>query len=353
MFEFDVLEHAPDIKVIGVGGGGCNAVNRMIHADIQGVDFIAINTDSQALTLSNAKYKVHIGDKVTKGLGAGANPDIGRKAAEEDIDEMRKNIEGADMVFITAGMGGGTGTGASPVIARIAKECQALTVGVVTKPFLFEGKKRMEQADIGIKQLKEQVDTIIVIPNEKLLHVCAAETTMLEAFKLADDVLRQGVQGITDLVTNPGEINLDFADVRTIMTNGGAALMGIGSGTGENRAQIAAENAINSPLLENTIEGAKSILLNITGGMDLKIHEVNKACEIIKANADPNVNLIFGYTVNSEMTDQVKVTVVATGFSTQDMLEQAKDSVVKELKVKEGSSNDYDIPAFIRKNKQA
>ena len=303
------------IKVVGVGGGGTNAVNRMVDAGLRGVEFISANTDAQALQMTDADIKLNIGHDLTKGLGAGANPDIGFGAAAESRDDIKEALKGADMVFVTAGEGGGTGTGAAPVIAEIAKnEIGALTVGVVTKPFEFEGSQRTRQAEEGIARLREVVDTLIVIPNEKLLSVVERRTTMLDAFREADNVLRQGVQGITDLITIPGLINLDFADVRTIMHEAGSALMGIGQASGENRAAEAARIAISSPLLEESVEGATGILLNMTGGRELGLFEVNEAAEIVKEAAAPNANIIFGAVIDEAQGDEVRVTVIATGF---------------------------------------
>src|ERR671938_706204 len=303
------------IKVVGVGGGGTNAVNRMVDAGLKGVEFIAVNTDAQALQMTDADIKLQIGSELTRGLGAGANPEVGYAAANESRDEIKESLKGADMVFVTAGEGGGTGTGAAPVIAEVAKhEVGALTVGVVTRPFAFEGSQRARQAEDGIQRLREQVDTLIVIPNEKLLGIVERRTSILDAFREADNVLRQGVQGITDLITIPGLINLDFADVRTIMADAGSALMGIGEASGENRAVEAAKNAISSPLLEQSVEGATGILLNITGGSDLGLFEVNEAAEIIQGAADQNSNIIFGAVVDDTMGDGVRVTVIATGF---------------------------------------
>jgi cell division protein FtsZ len=303
------------IKVVGVGGGGTNAVNRMIDAGLRGVEFIAANTDAQALAMCDADVKLNIGHELTKGLGAGANPEVGQGAAAESRDDIKEALKGADMVFVTAGEGGGTGTGAAPVIAEIAKnEIGALTVGVVTRPFSFEGTQRARMADEGIQRLREHVDTTIVIPNEKLLAIVERRTTMLEAFREADNVLRQGVQGITDLITIPGLINLDFADVRTIMRDAGSALMGIGSSSGESRASEAAKMAISSPLLEESVEGATGILLNITGSHDLGLFEVNEAAEIVQGAADSNSNIIFGAVIDDAMDDEVRVTVIATGF---------------------------------------
>ena len=303
-----------NIKVIGVGGGGNNAVNRMVDNQIKGVQFLAVNTENQVLELSKADVTIQIGEKVTKGLGAGANPQIGEEAAQESREEITKALEGADMVFVTAGMGGGTGTGAAPIVAECAKEVGALTVGVVTKPFAFEGKRRRVAAEKGIEFLTQKVDTIIVIPNDKLLQVVDKKCSVSDAFSKADEVLRQGIKGISDLIQIPGLINLDFADVKTIMTNQGEALMGIGEGTGENRAADAAKMAINSPLLETSIDGAKGILLNISGSSELGIFEVNEAAQIISDAADPDANIIFGSVIDESLGDKVQVTVVATGF---------------------------------------
>ena len=295
MLEFDVdIEQFAQIKVIGVGGGGNNAVNRMIESQLKGVQFIAVNTDKQALFTSKAEYRIQIGEKLTKGLGAGANPEIGKKAAEESRDDIFQILQGADMVFVTAGMGGGTGTGAAPIVAQIAKEMGILTVGVVTKPFSFEGKRRMMHAEIGIAELKDKVDTLVTIPNDRLLQVIEKRTSILEAFKIADDVLKQGVQGISDLIAVPGLVNLDFADVKTIMFEQGLAHMGVGRASGEHRATEAAKQAIQSPLLETSIEGAKGVLLNITGGPNLGLFEVNEAAELVAQSADPEANIIFG-----------------------------------------------------------
>ncbi len=302
------------IKVVGVGGGGGNAVNRMIAEGLGGVEFIAVNTDNQALTLSRAKTRVRIGDKLTRGLGAGGNPEIGRKAAEESADELYEVLRGADMIFIASGMGGGTGTGAAPIVAQIAKELGSLTIGVVTRPFTFEGAKRMQSADQGIEALKSQVDTLIVIPNDRLLQIASKNSTLQQAFSLADDVLRQGIQGISELITVPALINLDFADVRTIMSEGGAALMAVGRATGDDRAQKAAEAAISSALLDVTIDGARGILFNITGGGDLSLFEVSAAAGVIKESAHPEANVIFGAQIDESLGDEIRVTVIATGF---------------------------------------
>ena len=314
------------IKVVGIGGGGTNAVNRMVDAGLKGVEFIAVNTDAQALQMCDADVKLQIGDQLTRGLGAGANPEVGYGAANESRDEIKESLKGADMVFVTAGEGGGTGSGAAPVIAEVAKqEIGALTVGVVTRPFSFEGAQRGRQGEEGVQRLREQVDTLIVIPNEKLLAVVERRTSILEAFREADNVLRQGVQGITDLITIPGLINLDFADVRTIMHEAGSALMGIGEAGGENRAGEAAKHAISSPLLEQSVEGAKGILLNITGGGDLGLFEVNEAAEIIQQAADTQSNIIFGAVVDDDLGDSVRVTVIATGFEGSNRLPMFKE----------------------------
>jgi cell division protein FtsZ len=302
------------IKVIGVGGGGCNAVNRMIDEGLQGIEFISINTDAQALLLSKAQTRVRVGDKSTRGLGAGGNPEFGRKAAEESADELYEVIKGADMVFVTAGMGGGTGTGAAPIVAQIAKEVGALTIGVVTRPFTFEGSKRMQSAEQGIAKLKEHADTLICIPNDRLLQIVDKRAGLQEAFQKADDVLRQGIQGISELITVPGLINLDFADVKTIMSEGGAALMAVGRASGEDRARVAAEQAISSQLLDVTIDGARGILFNVTGGNSLTLFEVTQAAAIIKETAHPDVNLIFGAVIDPSMGDDIRITVIATGF---------------------------------------
>jgi len=327
MLEFDTsVDQLAVIKVIGVGGGGNNAVNRMIEHGVQGVDFIAVNTDAQALNLSKAEIKLQIGTKLTRGLGAGANPEVGKKAAEESREQLEEVLRGADMVFVTAGMGGGTGTGAAPVIAQIARDLGSLTVGVVTRPFTFEGRKRQTQAIGGIGGMKEAVDTLIVIPNDKLLQIVDKSTPMLEAFREADNVLRQGVQGISDLIATPGLINLDFADVKTIMSNKGSALMGIGIATGENRAAEAAKKAISSPLLESSIDGAKGVLMNITGGSNLSLFEVQEAADIVASASDEEVNMIFGSVINENLKDEIIVTVIATGF-TEEALQQGRGNV--------------------------
>jgi cell division protein FtsZ len=308
------VENFAQIKVVGVGGGGCNAVNRMIEERLLGVDFVAINTDAQALMLCHCPLLVRIGDKITRGLGSGGNAEIGEKAAEESTDDLYEVLNGSDMVFITAGMGGGTGTGAGPVIARIAREVGALTIGVVTRPFTFEGSRRSQVAEEGIEKLKEQVDTLIVIPNDRLLELTDRRVSLSSAFRLADEVLHQGIQGISELITVPGLINLDFADVKTIMSEGGAALMAVGLGEGDDRARIAAEQAMNNRLLDISIDGAHGILFNVTGGRDMSLFEVNQAASIIKEAAHPDVNLIFGAVINEEMGDQLRITVIATGF---------------------------------------
>jgi cell division protein FtsZ len=305
------------IKVVGVGGGGSNAVNRMVDAGHSGVDFIAANTDAQALLVVDADMKVHIGAESTRGLGAGADPEVGKAAATESRDELKDAIKGSDMVFVTAGEGGGTGTGGAPIVAEIARELGALTVGVVTRPFGFEGRKRADQAMMGIEELRDNVDTLIVIENDRLLQVVEKRTSIIDAFRLADDILRQGVQGITDLITVPGIVNLDFADVRAIMSDAGSALMGIGTASGENRAAEAAHTAVSSPLLESSIEGATGILLNISGPPDMGLFEVNEAAEVVTSAADQNANVIFGAVIDDALKDEVRVTVIATGFGPQ------------------------------------
>lgn len=347
MLEFDDYEIAQfaKIKVVGVGGGGNNAVNRMIRSSLKGVEFIGVNTDAQALQHSHAEVVVQIGTKLTKGLGAGANPEIGKKAAEETREELMSILKGSDMVFVTAGMGGGTGTGAAPIVAEVAKELGALTVGVVTRPFTFEGRRRAQQAETGISDLKGRVDTLITIPNDKLLQVIDKKTTITEAFVIADDVLRQGVQGISDLIAVPGLINLDFADVKTIMKEAGSALMGIGVGTGDNRAADAAKAAISSALLETSITGAKGVLLNITGSGNLSLFEVNEAAEIIAAASDPEANIIFGAVIDEKMDDSIRVTVIATGFDNRGV----KKIETPEMEIKSFSVDDLDIPAFLRR----
>ena len=309
-----MLDGTATIKVIGIGGAGNNAVNRMVDSGIKGVEFIAVNTDRQALLLSKAPSKIQIGEKITRGLGAGANPDIGAQAAEESKTEIAEALRGADMVFVTAGMGGGTGTGAAPIVAACAKEMGILTIGVVTKPFTFEGKKRLSQAERGIESLKGKVDTLVVIPNDKLLQVIDRKTSIVEAFKMADDVLRQGVQGISDLIAIPGLVNLDFADIKTIMLNTGMAHMGIGRASGENRAEDAAKQAVQSPMLETSIEGARGVIINITGGTNLGLHEVNTAAELVQRSVDPEANIIFGAVIDESLDEDIVITVIATGF---------------------------------------
>ena len=371
MMEYDdenvtMKDGAATIKVIGVGGAGNNAVNRMLDLGIKNVDFIAVNTDRQALQKSKANTKIQIGEKITRGLGAGANPDVGAQSAEESKQEITEVLRGADMVFVTAGMGGGTGTGAAPTVAGIAKEMGILTIGVVTKPFTFEGKKRLAQAERGIESLKGKVDTLIVIPNDKLLQVIDRKTSMAEAFMMADDILRQGVQGISDLITVTGAINLDFADVKTIMQNTGMAHMGIGFASGENKAEDAAKQAIQSPLLETTIEGARGVIINVTGGIDLGLQEVNTAAELIQRSVDPEANIIFGTVVDESMNDEIQITVIATGFEDQNEVASSgkrADSIISKTwgdkKINSipssqdlnNSQNDLDIPSFLRKNK--
>ncbi|EQK43883.1 cell division protein FtsZ [[Clostridium] bifermentans ATCC 638] len=321
MLNFDVeMDNFAKIKVIGVGGGGNNAVNRMVEAQLKGVEFIAVNTDKQALYTSKAEHKIQVGEKLTRGLGAGANPEVGKKSAEESKDEILKVLEGADMVFVTAGMGGGTGTGAAPVVAQLAKEMGILTVGVVTKPFAFEGKVRMKNAEQGIKELKTKVDTLITIPNDRLLQIVQKNTSMLEAFSIADDVLKQGIESISDLIAAPGLINLDFADVQSIMKEKGLAHMGMGRAQGENRAIEAARQAIQSPLLETSIKGAKGVLLNITGGANLGLFEINEASTLVQESCDSEANIIFGATIKEDLKDDLVITVIATGFEDgQDM----------------------------------
>jgi cell division protein FtsZ len=363
MLEFDMdMNQLAKIKVIGVGGGGSNAVNRMIDFGVKGVEFITVNTDAQALHHAKAEHKLQIGDKLTRGLGAGANPEIGKKAAEESRDIIMNTLQGADMVFVTAGMGGGTGTGAAAVIAEIARECGALTVGVVTRPFTFEGRKRAGQAEQGIAALKEKVDTLIIIPNDRLLEIVDKKTPMLEAFREADNVLRQAVQGISDLIAVPGLINLDFADVKTIMAERGSALMGIGTGSGDSRASDAAKKAIMSPLLETSIDGARGVIMNITGGSNLSLFEVNEAVEMVTSAADPEVNMIFGAIIDEEMKDEIKVTVIATGFEHAQPVKRPAaaapsetqthqpDSRLSNLKPfgSQQSGDQLDIPTFLR-----
>ncbi|HEY8499630.1 MAG TPA: cell division protein FtsZ [Clostridia bacterium] len=361
MLEFDIdMDNFARIKVVGVGGGGNNAVNRMIDAGLRGVDFIAVNTDKQALFLSKANTKIQIGEKLTKGLGSGANPEIGERAANESRDEIAMAIKDADMVFVTAGMGGGTGTGAVPVIAQIARELGILTVGVVTKPFMFEGRKRMQYAEKGVENLKVVVDTLVTIPNDRLLQITDKKTSMLEAFRIADDVLRQGVQGISDLIAVPGLINLDFADVKTIMLETGLAHMGIGRGSGENKAEEAAKQAISSPLLETSIEGARGVLLNITGGPDLGLQEVNLAAELIQRSADAEANIIFGAVIDENLKDEMLITVIATGFDKNPVLKrpnklldaaQVGEAAKAAAATQQDDDDGLDIPVFLKRNR--
>ncbi len=362
------LESFAKIKVVGVGGGGCNAVDRMISEGLQGVEFVAINTDAQALMLSKAPTRVRVGEKLTRGLGSGGDPETGRKACEETAEDIYEVLKGSDMVFITAGMGGGTGTGGAPIVAQVAKEVGALTIGVVTRPFTFEGSRRIQSAEAGIARLKEQADTLIVIPNDRLLQIVDKRATMQQAFRMADDVLRQGVQGISELITVPGLINLDFADVRTIMSEGGAALMAVGVGKGEDGARIAAEAAISSQLLDITIDGARGILFNVTGGPELTLFEVNQAAAIIKETAHPDVNLIFGAVIDPNMKDEVRITVIATGFERtgvprriveQPVIESRDRSAnlgqtpvpvapARDFQPRAFNTEDLDIPTFLR-----
>lgn len=349
------------IKVIGVGGAGNNAVNRMVDSGIEGVEFVTVNTDRQALLLSKAGTKIQIGEKITRGLGAGANPDIGAQSAEESKAELAEVLRGADMVFVTAGMGGGTGTGAAPVVAQAAKEMGILTIGVVTKPFTFEGKKRLSQAERGIESLKGKVDTLVVIPNDKLLQIIDRKTSIIEAFKMADDILRQGVQGISDLIAIPGLVNLDFADVKTIMLNTGMAHMGIGRASGENRAEDAAKQAIQSPLLETSIEGARGVIINITGGTNLGLHEVNTAAELVQRSVDPEANIIFGAVIDESLDEDIVITVIATGFEKEpgvgtnipvgEIVDKAWDKKINSIPNPADNTNsadNLDIPSFLR-----
>jgi cell division protein FtsZ len=372
------VDNFAQIKVVGVGGGGQNAVNRMIEEGIQGVEFISVNTDAQALMLSNAPQRLRIGEKMTKGLGSGGNPDVGQRAADESREEIREMLTGADMVFVTAGMGGGTGSGASPIVAAVAREMGALTIGVVTRPFTFEGTHRRRSAEMAIENLSANVDTLITIPNDRLLAIVDKKSGIKEAFRTADDVLRQGIQGISELITIPGLINLDFADVKTIMQDGGAALMAMGRGSGENRAKEAAERAIHSALLDVSIEGARAIIFNIKGGEDLSLFEVNEAAEIIRANAHPECNIIFGAVIDSNMKDDVQLTVIATGFDRPKAKDQfdfvnnafgsrtngAGDPArreparqpqpqpqASEYNVRTFDRDDLDIPAFLRRQR--
>lgn len=372
------------IKVIGVGGGGCNAVNRMIEEGLQGIEFVTVNTDGQALQLSKAQTRVRIGEKVTRGLGAGGNPEMGRKAAEESAEELYEVLKGSDMVFVTAGMGGGTGTGAAPIVAQIAKEVGALTIGVVTRPFTFEGARRAKASEEGIMRLKEHADTLIVIPNDRLLQMVDKRASLQDAFRLADDVLRQGIQGISELITVPGLINLDFADVRSIMSEGGAALMAVGHASGEERARVAAEMAISSHLLDITIDGARGILFNVTGGPDLTLFEVNQAAAIIKETAHPDVNLIFGAVIDPKIGDEIRITVIATGFDSSGVRPADRPIKLEDMQTPQRlrsntgtpqpaerpsatpppanqaqadfqrvvNTDDFDIPAFLRNRKR-
>jgi cell division protein FtsZ len=346
------------IKVVGVGGGGTNAVNRMVDAGLGGVEFIAVNTDAQALLMADADVKIHIGSHATRGLGAGADPAVGHAAAQESRDELKEALKGADMIFVTAGEGGGTGTGGAPIVAELGRELEALTVGVVTKPFAFEGRRRAEQAEVGIQNLRDRVDTLIVIENDRLLQVVEKKTPVTEAFRIADDILRQGVQGITDLITVPGIVNLDFADVRTIMRDAGSALMGIGVASGENRAAEAARTAVSSPLLEQSVDGATGILLNVTGGSDLGLFEVNEAAEVVTGAADQNANVIFGAVIDESLKDEVRVTVIATGFGAQRRRRRVEAPAAaiagngEEPRERERERTDVEleIPSFLRED---
>ena len=353
-------DQSATIKVVGVGGGGSNAVDRMIDVDVSGVDFITVNTDAQALMRSQASVRVHIGEKATRGLGSGGNPALGHKAAEESAEDLRQSLEGADMIFIAAGMGGGTGTGGAPVVAEIAQESDALTVGVVTRPFAFEGTARQRVADDGIQDLGERVDTLVVIPNDRLLNVADAKSTISEAFALADDVLRQAIQGVSDLITMPGLINLDFNDVRAVMTDAGTALMAMGEGQGETRATDAITQALNSPLLDTSMDGARGVLLNFTGGSDMTLYEVNEAAEIVAKTADPNANIIFGTVVDESLEGRIHVTVIATGFqlerkevrpATRSRVRTPASPRVRELDFSPGPEDqpEIEIPAFLRR----
>jgi cell division protein FtsZ len=366
MLEFDIeLEQIVQIKVVGVGGGGSNAVNRMVQYGLRGVEFIAINTDKQALLSSDANIKLQIGEKLTRGLGAGANPEIGQKAAEETREEIAENLKGADLVFLTAGMGGGTGTGAVPVVAEVAKELGILTIGVVTKPFQFEGKIRMTNAEKGISALKDKVDTLVIVPNDRLLQVVGKGTSIIEAFHVADDVLRQGIQGISDLIAVPSLINLDLADVRTVMQEKGIAHMGIGIGSGDNRAVEAANQAISSPLLETTINGARGVLFNITGGPDLGLLEIDEAAKIIQQAADPGANIIFGTGIDESLEGHVRITIIATDFGKGSAHKPAEAAAQKPMETPsqkpqelrkewvyengEDSDEELNLPTFLRK----
>ncbi len=336
------------IKVVGVGGGGTNAVNRMVDAGLSGVEFIAVNTDAQALMVCDADVKIHIGSAATRGLGAGADPNVGLAAAQESRDELKEALKGADMIFVTAGEGGGTGTGGAPIVAELGRELGALTVGVVTKPFGFEGRRRSQQAEQGIESLRDKLETLIVIENDRLLQVVEKQTSVVDAFRMADDVLRQGVQGITDLITVPGLVNLDFADVRTIMREAGSALMGIGVASGDSRAADAARAAVSSPLLESSIEGATGVLLNITGGPDIGLFEVNEAAEVVTSAADSNANIIFGAVIDDAMGDEVRVTVIATGFGGGRRRRRPEAQVAVPTGSPEQAENGLDVPSFLR-----
>jgi cell division protein FtsZ len=348
------VEHFAQIRVVGVGGGGSNAVNRMMEEGIAGVDFIAINTDAQALMLSNAPKRVRIGDKLTRGLGVGGDPELGLQAAEESSEELHKVLSGSDMVFVTAGMGGGTGTGAAPAVARIAREMDLLTIGIVTRPFSFEGKKRSEVALAGIEALKQEVDTLIVIPNDRLLEIVEKRVSLQDAFRLADDVLRQGIQGISELITVPGLINLDFADVRAVMSEGGAALMAVGRASGEDRAREAAHQAMSSRLLDITIDGARGVLFNVTGGSSLTLFEVNEAASSIRESAHRDVNLIFGAVIDESMGDELRITVIATGFDTGQGDSRSRTIFAQEsvdLPLSSYDKDDLEVPAFLRRGR--
>jgi len=342
------------IKVVGIGGGGSNAVSRMVEAGVAGVEFVAVNTDAQALLMTDADVKIHIGSKATRGLGAGADPRVGIAAAQESRDELKEALKGADMIFVTAGEGGGTGTGGAPIVAEIGRELEALTVGVVTRPFAFEGRLRADQAEQGVQTLRDNVDTLIVIENDRLLQVVERSTPMTDAFRMVDDILRQGVQGITDLITVPGLINLDFADVRTIMRDAGSALMGIGVGRGENRAVEAARSAISSPLLETSLDGATGILLNITGGPDLGLAEVDEAAQVVTSAADPNANVIFGAVIDEGMGDDVRVTAIATGFGGRSRRRRAEAAVASQDRAPFQAPSvrdvEIDIPSFLKED---
>jgi len=352
-------ESLADLKVVGIGGGGSNAVERMIEEDVHGIEFIAVNTDAQALVRSSAPTRIRVGDKATRGLGSGGQPTLGQKAAEESVEEIREAVEGADMVFIAAGMGGGTGTGGAPVVADAARETGALTVGVVTRPFDFEGSTRARYAEEGIRDLQERVDTLVIIPNQRLLAVADPKTPMHAAFAMADDVLRQAIQGVSDLITQPGLINLDFNDVRAVMTESGSALMAMGEGQGEDRATEAIGQALNSPLLDVSIDGARGVLLNFTGGMDMTLHEVNEAAAIVATTADANANIIFGTVIDESMEGRVQVTVIATGFQNQGTnvrparrrSRSSATPLVRELDFSSSSDDnqEIDIPAFLRR----